>query len=231
MAIRSGMAKTILVTGANRGLGLEFAKQLAARGDRVVATVRRADQEAVLRGVAARVILADVTSAAGIETMARDLAGETIDVLINNAGVSSESATLAKTTPEEMDRVFRVNSTAPLMVTRAALPALRAGGRKLVVNISSQLASIANNTGGSSYAYRASKCALNMLTTCLANEFRAEGLTFVAMHPGWVKTDMGGPNAPMTPPESVAWMIRTIDGLSLAQSGTFLNYDGKPLPW
>ncbi|GJQ29758.1 MAG: oxidoreductase [Phycisphaerae bacterium] len=225
------MPNTYLITGANRGLGLEFVKQLAARGDRVLAVVRRAEQRAGLKGLAARVFIADVTDAAGVAALGRDLAGEAVDVLINNAGVSSESATLAKTTPEEMDRVFRVNATSPLLVTRAALPALRAGGRKVVVNISSQLASIANNTGGSSYAYRASKCALNMLTVCLANEFRGEGLAFVAMHPGWVKTDMGGPNAPMQPSDSIGWMVRTIDGVSLADSGKFLNYDGKPLPW
>lgn len=210
---------------------MEFSKQLAARGDRVIAVVRRADAAAGLKSLAARVVGADVTDAAGMVRLGQELAGERVDVLINNAGVSSESKTLASVTPEEMERVFRVNSTAPLLVTRAALPALRGGGRKLVVNISSQLASIANNTGGSSYAYRASKCALNMLTTCLANEFRPEGIAFVAMHPGWVKTDMGGPQAPMTPEQSVGWMIKTIDGLGMADSGRFLNYDGKGLPW
>ncbi|CAG0948316.1 C-factor [Phycisphaerales bacterium] len=225
------MTCTYLITGANRGLGLEFSRQLAARGDRVIAVVRREDAAGGVAALAARVVVAEVTDAAGVEALGREVAGEKVDVLINNAGVSSEGKTLAGVTAGEMERVFRVNSTAPLMVTRAALPALRAGGRRLVVNISSQLASIANNTGGSSYAYRASKCALNMLTTCLANEFRGEGLCFVAMHPGWVKTDMGGPQAPMTPEQSVGWMVKTIDGLSMAESGRFLNYDGKGLPW
>lgn len=225
------MAHTFLVTGAGRGLGLEFARQLSARGDRVIATVRKADAAGALKGLAARVIVVDVTDPAGVAKLGQEIAGEKIDVVINNAGVSSESKTLATTTPEELERVFKVNSTAPLIVAKAALPAVRAGGRKLVVSISSQLASIANNTGGSTYAYRASKCALNMLTTCLANEFRGEGIAFVAMHPGWVKTDMGGPQAPMTPEQSVTWLVRTIDGLGMAQSGKFLNYDGAPMPW
>lgn len=224
------MPHTYLVTGANRGLGLEFARQLSSRGDRVIATVRRADAKSALSGKAARTIVMDVTDPAGIARLEKEVA-EPIDVLINNAGVSSESKGLATTEAAELERVFHVNAVAPVMVTRAMLPLVRSGQRKLVVSISSQLASIANNSGGSTYAYRASKCALNMLTTCMANEFRAEGLAFVAMHPGWVKTDMGGPQAPMTPPQSVEWLIRTIDGLGIADSGKFLNYDGKPLPW
>lgn len=173
----------------------------------------------------------DVTDQASIDSLAKALAGVPIDVLINNAGVSSTSKNLASTDAAELARCFAVNSTGPVMVTKALLPNLRTGGRKLVVNISSQLASIANNSGGSTYAYRASKTALNQLTVCMANELRAEGFTFVAMHPGWVKTDMGGPNAPLTPQQAVDFMHATIEKLTSAQSGKFLNYDGAVLPW
>lgn len=228
------MPHTILVTGASRGLGLEFVRQCRERGNRVIGVART--DSADLRALAHEVILADVTDADGLSRLGRALEPHALDILINNAGVSSQAAKLEQCTPEELERVFRVNTIAPLMVVRAALPALRRGSRRLVVNISSQLGSIANNTGGSSYPYRASKCALNMLTVCLANEFRPDGIAFVAMHPGWVRTDMGGPKAPLAPHESVRAMLATIGTtpghtLSLDHSGAFLNYDGATLPW
>ncbi|MDX2115235.1 MAG: SDR family oxidoreductase [Planctomycetota bacterium] len=228
------MPETYLVTGCSRGLGLEFARQLKARGDRVLGVLRT--QTADARAACDRVFSLDVTSPDALSRLQHDLADERVDVLINNAGVSSESRTLDLCTADELQRVFLVNATAPVMVVKAVLPALRRGPRRLVVNISSQLASITNNSGGSSYAYRASKCALNMLTTCLANEFRPDAVAFVAMHPGWVRTDMGGPKAPLSPPESVRAMLATIGGpdgtgLGMSRTGSFLNYDGSPLPW
>jgi NAD(P)-dependent dehydrogenase (short-subunit alcohol dehydrogenase family) len=225
------MSDTYLITGASRGLGREFVAQLSRQGHRVLATVRRETDATRVREIGARVIVLDVTDFAAVESLSGELAAESIDVLINNAGVSSEARNLALTTPDELERAFRVNTIAPVMVVKSALDALRRGRRRIVVNISSQLASITNNTGGSSYPYRASKCALNMLTTCMANEFRSEGFTFVAMHPGWVRTDMGGPKAPMLPHDSIDWMLRTIAALGPTDSGKFLSYDGTLLPW
>lgn len=222
------MPSTYLVTGASRGIGAELVRQLASRGDRPFATLR---PPASPPAGAARTLPLEVTDQASIDALARSLEGAALEVLINNAGVSSQSATLALTTSEELARCFAINATSPVMVARALLPNLRAGSRRLIVNISTQLASITNNSGGSSYAYRASKTALNQLTVCMANELRADGFTVVAMHPGWVKTDMGGPKAPLSSEQAVADILATIDRLTPADSGRFLNYDGGPMPW
>ena len=155
-----------------------------------------------------------------------------IDVLINNAGIASRaSKLLAQLDAEEIAHVLMVNAVAPILVARAVLPNLRAAGRRTIVQITSQLGSIANNTGGSSYGYRASKAALNQLNRSLASELRPDGFACLAIHPGWVKTDMGGTDADLTVEDSVSNMLRVIDGATPAQSGAFLSYDGTPLPW
>jgi NAD(P)-dependent dehydrogenase (short-subunit alcohol dehydrogenase family) len=228
------MTQTYLITGASRGIGLEFVKVLAGRGDRIIAAVRdpaSAKDLAAVRG-AVRIIPLDVSDAASIAGLRERVGAEPIDVLINNAGVASRGTkVLAELGAAEMLLVFMVNSVAPMLVTRQVIENLRAGARKTIVQITSQLASIANNTGGSSYGYRASKTALNQLNRSLANELRPEGFTCAAMHPGWVRTDMGGAGADLTVEQSVSHMVRVIDGLTPKQSGAFLNYDGAPLPW
>ncbi|HYE03387.1 MAG TPA: SDR family oxidoreductase [Phycisphaerales bacterium] len=221
---------TALVTGASRGIGLELASRLHAGGWRVLATARAPGRPDGLRDIA-EVIRLDVADDASVADLGRQLGGVSLDLLVNNAGVSSPGKRLADLDGPELARVFRVNAIAPLLVTRAALPALRAGGRKQIVNISSQLGSIAGNTGGSSYAYRGSKAALNMLTVCMAHELRPEGFTAVTMHPGWVRTDMGGPEAPLTPAQSARSMLEVLERLTPSDTGRFLNYDGSPLPW
>lgn len=221
---------TYLITGANRGIGLELARQLSARGDRVLATTRTGT-DAALATAGARVLKLEVSDEDSIASLGQSLASEPIDVLINNAGVSSEASTLAALTMEELSRVFVVNSFAPILLAKACLPSLRLGTRRLVMNVSSQLASIANNTGGSSYPYRGSKTALNQLTMCLANELRTERFCCVSVHPGWVRTDMGGPRAPMLPPDSAKHLIALADRLTASESGKFLNYDGTIMPW
>lgn len=221
---------TSLVTGANRGIGLEICRALRARGDAVIATTRTGHDDA-LRALGCDVVALDVGDAASIDALPNVLGGRAIDVLYNNAGVSSEAKTLATVTQAELARVFAVNAFAPLLVARVLLPALRGGSRRVVLNVSSQLASIANNTGGSSYAYRASKTALNQLTVCLSNELRGEGFCCVCVHPGWVRTDMGGPQAPMLPPDSARHMIALADRLSPTDTGKFLNFDGAAMPW
>lgn len=228
------MANTYLITGANRGIGLEFVRQLAGRGEgeTVIGTAREPRKAAELAKVARRVIELDVADDASIGSLGDRIGEDAIDVLINNAGVGSEGTkSLAAMDVEEMRRVFMVNAIAPVMVARAALPRLRAGKRKLIVNISSQLGSITNNNGGSSYGYRGSKAAVNMLTVCMSNELKGEGFTCVAMHPGWVRTDMGGKNATLSVEESVGMMLKTIEQLRTEDTGRFLNYDGTGLPW
>lgn len=223
------MAMTYVVTGASRGIGLEFCRQLARRGDRVIGVVRSAAPALAELGV--RLEYADVTNDSQVQALGQRLAGDAVDVLINNAGVSSKASKLSELTIEELGRVFAVNASSPLVVTSALMPSLRAGTGRRVVNISSHLGSITNNTGGSTYPYRAGKAALNMLTVSLANELRPEGFTCIAMHPGWVQTDMGGPNATLTPVQAVTSMLHVLDRAGPDDSGKFLNYDGKLLPW
>ncbi len=227
------MPQTMIVTGASRGIGLEMCRVLATRGDRVIGTAR--DTTPALAELSSahgvEVMELEVTDAGSINALAKRLSGRPIDALINNAGVSSTAKSISELTMEELQRVFAINASAPMLVAAALLPNLRLGARKVVMNISSQLASIANNKGGSTYPYRASKTALNQLTVCMANELRAEGFCCVCVHPGWVKTDMGGPNAPLLPQESAGYLIRLLDGLTPAKSGSFLNYDGAAMPW
>lgn len=223
---------TYLITGANRGLGLEFARQLSKReGVTILATAREPAKATELARLVHEVIALDVQDEASIAALGQKLRDRPVDVLINNAGVSSDQKTVESLTQAELRRVFDINAFGPMLVTRAAMPALRVGQGRKVFNITSMLGSIANNSGGSSYAYRASKAALNQLTVSLANELRSDGFTCVVVHPGWVKTDMGGPSAPLTTEQSVAAMLKLLDGLKPGDSGKYFNYDGGTLPW
>lgn len=224
---------TYLITGANRGLGLEFARQLSTRKDdtRILATAREPEKAVDLQRLVHAVYPLDVADPKSIEKLADHVKDQPIDVLINNAGVSSDTKSIATLDPEDMRVTFAVNAIGPLLVTKSVLKNLEAGRRKTVFNITSQLGSIANNKEGSSYAYRGSKAALNQMSVCLANEKRKDGFICVVVHPGWVKTDMGGPQATLEPEESIAAMIKLLDGLKAEDSGKFFNYDGKPMPW
>lgn len=224
---------TYFITGANRGLGLEFAKQIASRsqGDKIIAAARNPEAAAELRKFATSVVQLDLGDSNSINSLSERIGNEPIDVLINNAGISGEAKSVANLGIVEMRRVFEVNAFAPMLVTRALLSNLRAGKRRTIFNVTSVLGSIARNDGGSTYTYRASKTALNQFTASLAHELRPEGFTCVVVHPGWVQTDMGGPKAPLTPPQSVAGMLSVLDGLSSAESGRYMDYQGEPLPW
>lgn len=225
------MPHTYFVTGASRGIGLEICRQLLASGNRVIATTRTRESAMSVVELGAHTLELDVSDGANITTLASRVPDAKIDVLINIAGVSSTSKTLGDCDAAELQRVFMVNSIAPILVARALLPKLLAGERKVIVNITSQLGSITNNTGGSSYAYRASKAALNMLTVSLSNELRPQGFTCYSIHPGWVKTDMGGPAAPLSVQQSAEFILRNIEKSTQADSGQFKNYDGTLLPW
>lgn len=224
------MSKTYLVTGANRGLGLEFARQLHERGDRVLGTAREPDSAAELRGYTKTVYPLDVADALSVESLGRTLANETIDVLINNGGVFPHLHKVEELDFDAMLHAYAVNSVGPMRVIKALLGCVRRADGGKIVNISTQMASMAGATGGS-YAYRSSKSALNMLTRVLAMELKDEGIPCLALHPGWVQTRMGGERAPLQPEESIAGMLRVIDGLSMSQSGAFVDYRGETLPW
>ena len=224
---------TILVTGASRGIGLEFVRQYAAAGWKVLACCRNPGTAADLNGIAGDVAVfaLDVDDEANIASLARQLDSVPIDVLVNNAGISrTEASTLGQISSEVWLQVFRTNTIAPLKMAEAFLPNLEAGKQKKLIAISSRLGSIALNEGGR-YSYRASKAALNSAWKSLAGDTAGRGMICVVFHPGWVQTDMGGKGAPVTPPQSVAGMMKVIAGLAKKDNGTFRNFDGETLPW
>lgn len=237
---------TVLITGASRGIGL-FLTALAARecslevvaGVRSAETARRAlralgvDVDAGKGKVgSARLVEVDVADEDSIARMVREeLRGVKLDYVINNAGVSSTAKRIGELTVAEMQRVFAVNAFGPMAVTRAVLEHLRGGERKVVVQITSQLGSIGNNTGGSSYAYRGSKAALNQMNRSLANELAAEGFTCLAVHPGWVRTDMGGAEAPLSAEDSARDVLRLMMRATPTMNGAFVNHLGERIAW
>lgn len=225
------MPPTCVVTGANRGIGLELARQLAARGDTVVGTARDPESAADLQGLAVRVEELDLASPKSIAAFARRLKGAPVDRLVHNAALGEAGPAAAELSPEELETYFRVNAVGPFHLTQALLPNLRAGEGRLVVAISSGLGSIAQNTSGGWVAYRASKTALHQLIRTLAAELANEGLIFAVLSPGWVRTRMGGQDAPLSPEQSVKAMLKIMDRLGPKDSGRFFNERGRGIPW
>jgi NAD(P)-dependent dehydrogenase (short-subunit alcohol dehydrogenase family) len=225
------MGRTYVVTGANRGIGLEFARQLAGRGDRVVATARRPEEAAELAALPVRVEALDLAASASVEAFGERLAGEAVDVLLHNAAVGVEGPALAALRTEDVELSFRVNATGVVELTRVLLPNLRAGQARQILALTSGLGSVSRNDSGGWYAYRASKAALNQLVRTMAHELSVEGFTCLVISPGWVRTEMGGPEAPLTAEESVSAMLRVFDRLTPADTNKFLDQRGRAVPW
>jgi NAD(P)-dependent dehydrogenase (short-subunit alcohol dehydrogenase family) len=223
---------TYFVTGANRGLGLEFARQLSTRKDTtIVATAREPEKATELARLVHDVLPLDVADPASIAKIPGLLKDRPIDVLINNAGVPGKGNAIASLDAADLRQTFAVNAFGALLVTQAVLPNLRAGQRKTIINITSVLGSISANRGGFNYSYAGSKAALNQMTVTLAYELKKDGFVAIVLHPGWVQTDMGGAQAPLKPEESVTGMLKVIDGLTAADTAKFLDYQGNKLPW
>lgn len=227
----------VLLTGANRGLGLEFAKTLSARGDHVIATARDPEAASALQAVAANapghveVLPLDVTDDGSVAALAKALEGRALDLLIANAGVlTSYARGLGDLDYEGMRRCFEVNTIGALRTVEACLPALRRGEGKQIVTISSKMGSIEENSSGGAYAYRISKAAVNMAMRSVSRDLEPEGFRTLTLHPGWVQTDMGGPNALIDTPTSIAGMLRIIDG-DAAGNGEFWEYKENVVPW
>lgn len=220
-----------LVTGANRGIGLEFARKVSGRGERVVGTARRPERADELRETGARVEALDVGDDASVAALARSLDGEVLDVLVLNAAVGEAGPGVAHLVPADVERTLNVNSVGAVRVMRALLPNLRAGKRRTIVALSSGLASIERNAEGGWIAYRMAKAALNMFLRSAASELSRDGFTCVLIDPGWVRTAMGGKDAPITTDASVEAMLRVIDGLRPSDSGRFLDRRGRDVPW
>lgn len=225
-----------LVTGANRGLGLEFAHQLLARGERVIATCRHPGRALALTRLAGQhpghlvilpLVLPDMRS---IAELAREVA--TLDVhiglLVNNAGMLVGGERFGSIEAKTLQDSFAANAAGPLLLTQALAARLE---RAKVVNVSSRMGSIGSSESLQSPSYSISKAALNMATRQLAHALAAQDAIVVAISPGWVSTEMGGANAPLTPQASVAAMLSTIDALSGADNGRFLSATGESIPW
>lgn len=231
--------KTVLITGANRGIGLEFSRQYAADGWSVLACSRNLGKSDELNKLMAhypgliKVLPLDVSDHAQIERLAQDLSDESIDLIINNAGIYPKSGanSFGHTDYEEWMRIFRINTMALLKMAETFVAQLVRSEHKTFVAITSKMGSIEDNSGGGSYLYRSSKTAVNMVVKSLAIDLRSAGITSIVIHPGWVKTDMGGPNALISTEQSVSGMRQVIRKLSMADSGKFFNYDGQEIPW
>lgn len=222
----------VLITGANKGIGLEFAKQYLSRGNNVIACCRNpstANELQQLVDTRLDVLSLDVSDESAIERLPALLAGRKVSLFINNAGAYGAGQSLDQVQTSEWIAVMKVNTIAPLLVARAILPSMEEGGK--LAFLSSKMGSIADNSSGSVYIYRTSKTALNQVVRSLSYDLSPLGLPVVALHPGWVKTDMGGPNALIDTKTSVSGMVSVIDCLDLAKSGKFFNYQGVQIPW
>jgi NAD(P)-dependent dehydrogenase (short-subunit alcohol dehydrogenase family) len=221
----------VLVTGANRGIGLGLARHYAADGAEVHGTARDPGSAEELREVpGVTVHRLDVRDEAQSEALAKALGPGPLDLLIHNAGIASGWEDLDGFVAKVALDVLHTNAVAPLLVTRALLPALKKARGK-VVHVSSGMGSISDNGMGGSYAYRMSKAALGMAAKTLAIELKSDGVTSIVIEPGWVKTDMGGAGAPLDVETSVAQMTAVIEKRGLESTGKFFKRTGEELPW
>ncbi len=237
----SRIPRQALVTGANRGIGLEATRQLLARGDRVVATARSPGRAGALNALAGEhpgrlhVLPLDVASPQSQAALVGELPlvlgdeGARIDLVLNNAGVLHSGERFGSTGAGHLDDSFRTNAMGPFLLAQALAPWLADGAR--IGNVSSQLGSIANTTRYGTPSYSISKAAQNMATRLLAAALRDRGIIVLALHPGWVRTEMGGDGAQVEPADAAAGLLRVIDGASPDDSGRFLDWQGEPLPW
>jgi NAD(P)-dependent dehydrogenase (short-subunit alcohol dehydrogenase family) len=219
----------VLITGAGRGLGLELARQYASDGWEVIATVRDPAKAEALAALGVRVEPLDMRDFAALEAFAERLGGEPLDLFIANAGLSQAKWIRSREDAEAWQEVHAVNAVAPTLLAERLLPLVEAAGGRMAA-ISSRMGSIDDSSGGY-IGYRSSKAALNAAWRALALGWRGRPVTLVLIHPGWVQTDMGGPQAPLAAEESVAGVRRAIAGLPRSESGAFIDYRGDPVPW
>ena len=231
------MSHNVFITGTTRGIGLELVRQFLEAGSKVFATARHPESDALqslkaVHGDELQLLTLDVTNSSEIETAITSLAGHPVNLLINNAGLfQSRSDDAESLATETWLQEFHVNAIAPFMVTRALRGNLAAAEDALVAMISSKMVSMSDNTSGGAYSYRSSKAALNAVTVCLAQDLAGDGTRVVALHPGWVRTDMGGANAPVDASQSASGLRKVMIGIDETQNGGFFDYTGAAIPW
>ena len=221
------MNRNVVITGANRGIGLSFVKRCLSQGDTVYAICRQAS-DALADSGAHIIDGVDVTTTTGTEKLAKALQGVSIDLLINNAGIL-RNETLGNIDADSIRSQFETNALAPLMITDALQPQLNKGGK--VALITSRMGSIADNTSGGRYGYRMSKAALNAAGKSLAEDLKAQSVAVAILHPGLVGTEMIGGHGDITPDEAAQRLLQRIDELTLDNTGTFWHSNGEVLPW
>lgn len=231
------MPKTIFISGANRGMGLEFVKQYLDDGWYVIASCRhprKANELYALKENAPKrlsIHALDVTDEKQIQQLA-DKVTDPIDILLNNAGIYGPSGIhIGHVTKHHWQEVLTTNTIAPILVSQAFIPHVKASSRKIIASMSTQMASITENYTGRSYIYRSSKAGLNAAMKSLSVDLLDDDISVVLLNPGWVKTRMGGENAPQPIDETVSSLRNLLSIISIAETGQFLNYDGKEIPW
>jgi len=235
-------ARTVLITGANRGLGLEMARQFSADGYDVIGTARRPDRAIDLKGLGVRVEQLDVTDPASVAALAKSLEGKKIDILINNAGyfgpipLNQKQKKIDSVDIEGVIRCFQVNTIGPMRVVQALLPNLYASNGRKIINISTRQSILkhsyqSNRVHAEAYGYKQSKTALNMFTRICAGDLKPDGFIVVSLAPGWVKTDMGTHLAELTPEQSIRDVKHVIEKLTPDQTGGFWFHDGTARSW
>jgi NAD(P)-dependent dehydrogenase (short-subunit alcohol dehydrogenase family) len=231
-------ARTVLVTGSNRGLGLEFVRQYAGAGWKTWAACRSPKSAKELKALQSQhpdsisILCLDVTDADSIRSAAAQLRGEPIDLLINNAGVGGPPAQkIGSLDYAAWARVIDANVLGPVRVIEAFVGNVAQGGGKRIVTLTSRMGSIEDNSSGGSYAYRSSKAGVNAVMKSFSIDLAPRGITCVVVHPGWVRTDMGGAGGKLAPAESVKALRSLIESLKAKDAGKFYNYDGSELPW
>lgn len=229
---------TIMITGANRGIGLELVRQYAADGWEVLACCRSPENAPELKQLAAAngnisVHLLDVTNTQQRKVLAAQLKGKPIDILFNSAGVSGSWSAqgFGHCQAEEWLDVLHINVVTPMLMMQDFAANVALSERKIIANMSSKMGSITDNTSGGSYLYRSSKAALNMVNKSAAHDLARKGISVVLLHPGWVRTDMGGPNGELSVEESVTALKRNLANVTFADSGRLLDIDGSTIPW
>ena len=228
---------TVLITGANRGIGLELVKHYLDHGVRVIGTYRKTTRSKELTQMCEnhkdlKTLKLDVSSDESLKNFPDKLNGAPIDIFINNAGVfGPRDSSFGNVTEEGWVAALKINAIAPLILTQLIIENLRKGSVKKLIYITSKMGSIDDNNGGGSYVYRSSKTALNAVVKSISVDLASEGIRVALLHPGWVRTDMGGPKGLIDTNTSVSGMIKVINELEESDSGSFFNYDGAIIPW